>query len=1501
MELLSLILMFLIIGSDTVLSKKKPKSVTTVIDAKWEITPLALEMAEFLADENESTFWDFIDALCDLKPPLADADTDKLYYKNALSVLKGFLSDPQISLLEFALSLHVYSPRVQMYNQIAKEKEITCDIAAVVGDSIICDIERLKTDIESFKATNESNSDEILRIDHKFPGSSSEKVVFLYGELGTSQFAEFHSVLKYMAREGKIQYVLRHWVKNRKKKMLRLSGYGVELQMKSTEYKVQDDTKVKGETTEEEGEEEEEVEGFNFNILKQLYPESKDDLDKLRQHLIESSSELAPLKVWQFQELSLQAAQRIMSAPKEEVLHVLTYISSNFPTQARSLVKTIVSPELKAEMRQNQDKFSNSLHLQPSDTALFINGMYFDLETQDIFTILEYIREELRVMEGLHAIGLTEKKLSKALLALDLNSGGTDFALDIRDSAVMWLNDIESDKQYRRWSSSLLDLLRPTFPGMLRSVRKNLYNLIVIGDPSKKEVIPLIKLLQSFLIHNAPLRLGIVFAVDETKNGLEDSGVAMLNAYNYVSEIKDVSQAINFVTDVYASVTDGNIAPADIHKVLRSKFPGFKQDEVFGPDSDYNTGLKLSSDYISRSGLRNLPQVLLNGVPLPEKSLTADEFEEAVLSEIMNQTPTLQKAVYKGELTDRDNVVDYIMSQPNVMPRLNDRVLSSTKSHYIPLAKFSNKLTLDMIQDGISYLYLKSSRKDIHLLTNWIVCDLREEDGRNMLANALEQMENSGKLRVGLIINEKDNVETSSAINQIAIAALRTQPVEKAIETIKEILKEFPAIEAGIRGISDYGLSITDNAEIESTLKQHKKFCKEILGFEGGQRGIVNNGRLLGPLVEGEDFTVDDFSLLERFSLSAYVDRIYTAIAANTADLDTVTSDMLMKSVSLLASRPESKSRFEIVPFGEEHSVIKLLTTEEGPAFDLIAIVDPVSSGAHKVGAILSTLQQVIRADIKIFLNCVEKNSDMPLKSFYRYVLEPVIQFTASGSIGPGPIARFANMPGTPLLTQNMLVPDNWMVESIASPHDLDNIKLDQVDSNVHSQFELEYLIVEGHCFDTVLGSPPRGLQVTLGTDRNPTEFDTIVMANLGYFQLKSNPGLWKLRLRHGRSAALYDITGYSYGGIDYPVNSSEIKVILSSFRAHTIKLKVAKKGDKAGIDLLGEDTDEQQGLWGSITSTFGGGSSSDTAEGDEEPINVFSLASGHLYERFLRIMMLSVLKNTKTPVKFWFLKNYLSPTFKDFLPRMAKHYGFQYELVQYKWPRWLHQQTEKQRIIWGYKILFLDVLFPLDVKKIIFVDADQVVRADLKELVELDLGGAPYGYTPFCESRTEMDGFRFWKSGYWRNHLQGRKYHISALYIVDLKRFRRIAAGDRLRGQYQALSQDPNSLSNLDQDLPNNMIHQVAIKSLPQEWLWCETWCDDESKKRAKTIDLCNNPMTKEAKLTAAMRIVDEWKDYDNEIKRLQLQLGETENHEEETVEQAVPLPRASHEHSEL
>lgn len=82
-----------------------------------------------------------------------------------------------------------------------------------------------------------------------------------------------------------------------------------------------------------------------------------------------------------------------------------------------------------------------------------------------------------------------------------------------------------------------------------------------------------------------------------------------------------------------------------------------------------------------------------------------------------------------------------------------------------------------------------------------------------------------------------------------------------------------------------------------------------------------------------------------------------------------------------------------------------------------------------------------------------------------------------------------------------------------------------------------------------------------------------------------------------------------------------------------------------------------------------------------------------------------------------------------------------------------------------------------------------------MKELVEVDLQGRVYGYPPMGNSREEMEGFRFWKTGYWKDALRGRPYHIrsassiqcivgcllsldSALYVIDLKRFRQLATG---------------------------------------------------------------------------------------------------------------------------
>jgi hypothetical protein len=65
----------------------------------------------------------------------------------------------------------------------------------------------------------------------------------------------------------------------------------------------------------------------------------------------------------------------------------------------------VVKDELKQEIKRNQELFASTLNLQPTDTALFVNGMFFDLDVVDVISLLEVVRQELRVMEGLHKIG----------------------------------------------------------------------------------------------------------------------------------------------------------------------------------------------------------------------------------------------------------------------------------------------------------------------------------------------------------------------------------------------------------------------------------------------------------------------------------------------------------------------------------------------------------------------------------------------------------------------------------------------------------------------------------------------------------------------------------------------------------------------------------------------------------------------------------------------------------------------------------------------------------------------------------------------------------------------------------------------------------------------------------------------------------------------------------------------------------------------------------------
>lgn len=50
---------------------------------------------------------------------------------------------------------------------------------------------------------------------------------------------------------------------------------------------------------------------------------------------------------------------------------------------------------------------------------------------------------------------------------------------------LQWLNDIENDPAYRSWPSGVQELLRATFPGVIRQIRRNFFNLV--SPPGNQE------------------------------------------------------------------------------------------------------------------------------------------------------------------------------------------------------------------------------------------------------------------------------------------------------------------------------------------------------------------------------------------------------------------------------------------------------------------------------------------------------------------------------------------------------------------------------------------------------------------------------------------------------------------------------------------------------------------------------------------------------------------------------------------------------------------------------------------------------------------------------------------------------------------------------------------------------------------------------------------------------------------------------------------------------
>lgn len=1389
----------------------------------WTETPFKLNVLEAVASLNESLYEPLVLKLMNIEFDkdsegfVIDEDAEEIsdtdFYKYACSLLASQVDQ---SLVDLDIANKIMTPRIQAHYE-HYESEIkaahTCEQDAVLfdsfGEEFYCDQDAAFM----LKTVDYTMIFEDLKLpfDRLIGSPSNSAIVYvIYGDYTSKYFRAMFYNMYHSVVAKKFNLIWRYVPSQQaaSAKPETLSGYGVALNLKRTDYIAIDDR----------GFSDEQQKKLDFSAKKDSNGDSEAaDLEPVDPSVLfdKKYTDIKPVKEDDVQTIGLKVTKFITDSKNK--IADLSKLLAEFPKYAQIISqldyadKDLIDIELAAE---------ESVKTFIPD-GIYINDATIPPQKTDIFEVLKTIKRELSFTKMFETIGLTYENsrgiMSKfSGLMLDLfHNPSRRYDFSKFSKTIVYLNDVEVDARYSNFLPARQAYQERPAAGKLPLAKENIHEMIFAIDLTNPiQLQYLLTFAEQVISQKIPIKIGVIPFL-ETSSWNDRAVSKLFGAYHELGPV----EAFNYLRMLNRFVSSKE--PLTLLSFRALDFP-YLDDSL-----KYRYTDNLENIYSTFDLSKESPLIISNGIIYNFNDI------DAALNQIFEDMTYLYGSLRNKKIPENMKFAKFL--KKNSVKIRNSSLIPDTVSQF-----------KDNFLQPPAFLSFK----------HWQAMDflkVRKEPYRN---EALITMNLMGSLLDPEYVQQViELLKFSSKAKgvKIVISDIHATVAFKKLITL-------PTVDEQLKFLSKLSsTSVNDDFQVRDT----HIIINEMFGID---YKLINDINLIiaGRKITLKRLLTSDViaSLVhfERTSRLAGLKQLYKSYKPEIAYVDEFDKFELfswMVSYSYFFPATEYYLAYSLPRLSTEKLPIKntIISDAKNELLKVQIVLDPVSETAQELASFIPLFEKIPFLSLHVHLRPNPSMKEIPVKRFYKQLINTSPFETQRTVI-------FEDVPEKTLFNVGLKTSQRWMVAIEQASTDLDNLKLDLTDTySAYGEFILKHILVEGYAsyYEGSKSYPPAALPIELV---GKSTYDTNIMANFGYFQLKANPGMWKLQIKeYTKGAEIFDLPEpldigiiELDGTVVRPVFEKKwgmetinlVEPIFGSVDEENLFVKIYLKGKELLNNFFSEPKKQAD-------------------------INIFTVASGHLYERFLGIMIASLMKQTTHTVKFWLIENYMSPDFKKRLPILAEHYGFDYELVMYNWPIWLNAQRERQRTIWGYKILFLDVLFPQDLNKIIFVDSDQIIRTDLKELVDEDLEGAPYGYTPMCDSRKEMEGFRFWKKGYWETFLGDEyKYHISALYVVDLDRFRKIAAGDILRHQYQQLSYDPKSLSNLDQDLPNNLQRTIPIHSLSQDWLWCETWCSDESLKRAKTIDLCNNPLTKEPKLDRARRQIKEWVELDEEVSSL-------------------------------
>lgn len=183
-------------------------------------------------------------------------------------------------------------------------------------------------------------------------------------------------------------------------------------------------------------------------------PSAQKPLSEL--HDDDEVADLKPLSASEVSTLGVNAASFVMKS--DQPFDTLLKLTQDFPKHSSAIINHNASAEFLKEHEENR------MQLLPTGyNVIWINGVQLPVRDVNPFTLLEHLRRERKLINGVRGLGLSPAEaiglLSHSAIT-EAQAEDEPQRYDFRDGTegghvIVWLNDIEKDKRYDGWQSEL--------------------------------------------------------------------------------------------------------------------------------------------------------------------------------------------------------------------------------------------------------------------------------------------------------------------------------------------------------------------------------------------------------------------------------------------------------------------------------------------------------------------------------------------------------------------------------------------------------------------------------------------------------------------------------------------------------------------------------------------------------------------------------------------------------------------------------------------------------------------------------------------------------------------------------------------------------------------------------------------------------------------------------------------------------------------------------------